>query len=63
MTIDKYDDKESNVFDSYVKNIIKLVEQNRGDPTKYVKNTTPDEVIPYRFKSGKDEDDGLKWKQ
>lgn len=60
MTIDKYDDKESNVFDSYVKNIIKLVEQNREDPTKYVKNTTPDEVIPYRFESGKDEDDGLK---
>lgn len=60
MTIDKYDDKESNVFDSYVKNIIKLVEQNRGDPTKYVKNMTPDKVIPYRFESGKDEDDGLK---
>ena len=49
---------ETDVFSDYINNVIDRVEKNRADPSKYVKNTIPDDVVPYQFVSEEDEEDG-----
>lgn len=49
---------ETDVFSDYVNDMIDHVEKNRADPTKYVRNTIPDDVVPYQFVSEEDEEDG-----
>lgn len=52
--------KDLDVFEDYVQKTINRVNENRSNPSKYIKNNVPDEVIPYRFDSEKDNDNGSK---
>lgn len=48
----------SDVFLNYVNDTIARVEKNRDDPIKYIKNTVPDDVVPYKLISEEDANDG-----
>ena len=48
------------IFEDYIQKTLRKVEENRSNPSKYIKNNVPDEVIPYRFDSEKDNDNGSK---
>lgn len=52
--------KDLDVFEDYVQKTINRVNENRSNPSKYIKNNVPDEVIPYRFDSEKDNGNGSK---
>ena len=54
------EDMFEDMFEEYVQNTIELVEKNRSDESKYVKNNIPDEVIPYRINEEEEMNDGAK---
>lgn len=52
--------RSEDIFEEYVQNTIELVEKNRNDESKYIKNSIPDEVIPYRINEEEEMNNGAK---